>query len=200
MRRDRPGVGEWQRVGDITKKEIPHRGNVRDSLDLQFQDTFYKISLQVDFCWQIIWFCWSLLKRWWDLSWLDKLNVHVWSYFNIHLNQNISISTWIRLTTNSDSRSQIQSSSRQSEVTFLNYFLFCLAKKKHFHQTMLLKIPQKEKRLEKATLDPSILKSSLCRWPSETGHHTTINGPGKWQYHRNIWIKAKSFLKLVFAA
>ena len=50
MRRDRPGVGEWKRVGDITKKEIPHRGNVRDSLDLQFQDTYYKISLQVDFC------------------------------------------------------------------------------------------------------------------------------------------------------
>ena len=48
MRRDRPGVGEWKRVGDITKKEIPHRGNVRDSLDLQFQDTYYKISLQVE--------------------------------------------------------------------------------------------------------------------------------------------------------
>ena len=47
VRQDRPGVGEWQRVGDITKKEIPHRGNVRDALDLQFQDTFYKISLQV---------------------------------------------------------------------------------------------------------------------------------------------------------
>jgi len=46
VRRDRPGVGEWKRVGDITKKEIPHRGNVRDSLDLQFQDTYYKISLQ----------------------------------------------------------------------------------------------------------------------------------------------------------
>ena len=38
--------GDWERVGDITKKEIPHRGNVRDSLDLQFQDTYYKISLQ----------------------------------------------------------------------------------------------------------------------------------------------------------
>ena len=49
VRRDRPGVGEWKRVGDITKKEIPHRGNVRDSLDLQFQDTYYKISLQVNF-------------------------------------------------------------------------------------------------------------------------------------------------------
>lgn len=47
VRRDRPGVGEWKRVGDITKKEIPHRGNVRDALDLQFQDTYYKISLQV---------------------------------------------------------------------------------------------------------------------------------------------------------
>ena len=50
VRQDRPGVGEWQRVGDITKKEIPHRGNVRDALDLQFQDTFYKISLQVFLC------------------------------------------------------------------------------------------------------------------------------------------------------
>ena len=54
VRQDRPGVGEWQRVGDITKKEIPHRGNVRDALDLQFQDTFYKISLQVSLFFFII--------------------------------------------------------------------------------------------------------------------------------------------------
>ena len=33
-------------MGDITKKEIPHRGNVRDRLDLQFQDTYYRIVLQ----------------------------------------------------------------------------------------------------------------------------------------------------------
>ena len=38
--------GNWQRVGDITKKEIPNRGNVWDSLDLEFQDTYYRISLQ----------------------------------------------------------------------------------------------------------------------------------------------------------
>jgi len=37
---------DWSRVGDIVKKEIPHRGNVRDRLDLQFQDTYYKIVLQ----------------------------------------------------------------------------------------------------------------------------------------------------------
>lgn len=46
VRRSDPRLGDWERVGDITKKEIPHRGNVRDSLDLQFQDTYYKISLQ----------------------------------------------------------------------------------------------------------------------------------------------------------
>lgn len=40
------GTNSWVRVGDITKKEIPHRGNVRDRLDLQFQDTYYKIVLQ----------------------------------------------------------------------------------------------------------------------------------------------------------
>jgi len=36
----------WTRLGDITKKEIPHRGNVRDRLDLQFEDTYYRIVLQ----------------------------------------------------------------------------------------------------------------------------------------------------------
>jgi hypothetical protein len=40
------GTNSWIRVGDITKKEIPHRGNVRDRLDLQFQDTYYKIVLE----------------------------------------------------------------------------------------------------------------------------------------------------------
>ena len=40
------GTNSWVRVGDITKKEIPHRGNVRDRLDLQFQDTYYKIVLE----------------------------------------------------------------------------------------------------------------------------------------------------------
>ena len=46
MRKDTSGGGGWIRVGDITKKEIPHRGNVRDRLDLQFQDTYYRIALQ----------------------------------------------------------------------------------------------------------------------------------------------------------
>lgn len=46
VRRSSQSSGDWERVGDITKKEIPHRGNVRDSLDLQFQDTYYRISLQ----------------------------------------------------------------------------------------------------------------------------------------------------------
>jgi len=46
VRKETTGGGEWSRVGDITKKEIPHRGNVRDRLDLQFQDTYYRIVLQ----------------------------------------------------------------------------------------------------------------------------------------------------------
>ena len=43
---DQVNRDDWSRVGDIVKKEIPHRGNVRDRLDLQFQDTYYKIVLQ----------------------------------------------------------------------------------------------------------------------------------------------------------
>ena len=62
VRRDRPGVGEWKRVGDITKKEIPHRGNVRDALDLQFQDTYYKISLQVGMLFAFVCLFLSLLS------------------------------------------------------------------------------------------------------------------------------------------
>jgi len=46
VRRDSFGSNNWARVGDITKKEIQHRGNVRDRLDLQFQDTYYRIVLQ----------------------------------------------------------------------------------------------------------------------------------------------------------
>jgi len=46
VRRDSVTSNSWTRVGDITKKEIPHRGNVRDRLDLQFQDTYYRIELQ----------------------------------------------------------------------------------------------------------------------------------------------------------
>ena len=46
MRRKNPGSDLWERVGDITKKEIPHRGNVRDALDLQFQDTYYRVTMQ----------------------------------------------------------------------------------------------------------------------------------------------------------
>jgi len=46
VRRDSVTSNSWARVGDITKKEIPHRGNVRDRLDLQFQDTYYRIELQ----------------------------------------------------------------------------------------------------------------------------------------------------------
>jgi len=46
VRADSGGSHGWVRVGDITKKEIPHRGNVRDRLDLQFQDTHYRIVLQ----------------------------------------------------------------------------------------------------------------------------------------------------------
>lgn len=46
VRRDSLTSNDWSRVGDITKKEIPHRGNVRDRLDLQFQDTYYRIVLQ----------------------------------------------------------------------------------------------------------------------------------------------------------
>ena len=44
VRADSGGSHGWVRVGDITKKEIPHRGNVRDRLDLQFQDTHYRHS------------------------------------------------------------------------------------------------------------------------------------------------------------
>ena len=46
VRRNALVSNDWSRVGDITKKEIPHRGNVRDRLDLQFQDTYYRIVLQ----------------------------------------------------------------------------------------------------------------------------------------------------------
>ena len=46
VRKETTGGEGWSRVGDITKKEIPHRGNVRDQLDLQFQDTYYRIVLQ----------------------------------------------------------------------------------------------------------------------------------------------------------
>jgi len=46
VRRSSLTSNDWSRVGDITKKEIPHRGNVRDRLDLQFQDTYYRIVLQ----------------------------------------------------------------------------------------------------------------------------------------------------------
>ena len=46
VRKDPTDGGGWIRVGDITKKELPHKGNMRDQLDLQFQDTYYRIALQ----------------------------------------------------------------------------------------------------------------------------------------------------------
>jgi neurocan core protein len=35
----------WRQIGDIKKVEIPHKGNVRWSMQLDYQDTFYKVEL-----------------------------------------------------------------------------------------------------------------------------------------------------------
>jgi len=44
VHKDREGTG-WKRIGDIKKVEIPHRGNVRWGLQLDYQDTFYQVGL-----------------------------------------------------------------------------------------------------------------------------------------------------------
>ena len=77
---------------------------------------------------------------WWDLS-----NIPVWEYFNIspvqaHNELGFSVPNTIIIKT------------KRGNIFELFYVLSY--EEKHFHQTMLLKIPQKEKRLEKGTLEP----------------------------------------------
>jgi len=40
-----PEATRWERIDDITKVEIPNRGNVRWGLNLPYKDTFYQVNL-----------------------------------------------------------------------------------------------------------------------------------------------------------